>query len=71
MNHREGMEKLSKKASEITDQVHLATKAARNHNLPEAMRWARSARVDMFKYITTLAAMQIAEKKDALKYYHG
>lgn len=69
MNHKEGMEKFSKKASEINDQVGLAVKAARNHNLPEAMRWARSARADLFKLIITLAAMQIAEKKNALKYY--
>jgi hypothetical protein len=69
MNHKEGTEKLSKKASEIHDQISLCLKASRNHNLPEAMRWARSARVDMFKFIITLAAMQASEKRNALKYY--
>lgn len=70
MNHREGTEKLYKKNAEVVEQLHLSMKAVRHHNLGEAMRWARSARVDMFKLLQTLSAMQMAEKKNPLKYYN-
>jgi hypothetical protein len=70
MNNHEGTERLSKKGSDIHDQVSLTLKACRHHNLPEAMRWAKAARADMNKFIAILEAMQAAEKKDALKYYH-
>jgi hypothetical protein len=70
MNHHEGTERLSKKGSEIHDQVSLSLKACRHHNLSEAARWAKSARAEMAKFITILETMQTAEKRDVLKYYN-